>query len=241
MIIPKPFNLLFQFRARNNLTAPFECLGLKAEQVQPQKTTVRLKSGHVQVYKINGTMTPPKISDTVAIFHNVEYIHQGHVNLCLDACIEMYKVFFDLPHRLETKPISQSTSKLVSNPRFGFYGLTSLDLDLYFHPKFKFHPLNNCVYRFPQDEKLSLKESLIKGLSSAPMILEISKTVFGRPVLYHEMLIVGLSENHVILHCPWRGGNIVKPIAWLEAKLRSHSQRNRIYQVSLRKEQRALL
>ena len=66
----------------------------------------------------------PTCSVNRAILHSVPYIHQGHVNLCGDACLEMLKRFHDEPHMRATQTNSKSIESLSENPRKVFEGMT---------------------------------------------------------------------------------------------------------------------
>ena len=54
--------------------------------------------------------------------HGVPYIHQGHINLCSDACVEMIRRFYGTPSDRKTTWNSKGVESLAENPRKMFKG-----------------------------------------------------------------------------------------------------------------------
>ena len=55
--------------------------------------------------------------------HNIEFIHQGHINLCGDACLEMLRLYHGESSKREVEVNSKSIKSLNTNPRKTFEGL----------------------------------------------------------------------------------------------------------------------
>jgi hypothetical protein len=121
--------------------------------------------------------------------HNVPFIHQRHVNLCGDACINMLLAFKGRPH----KP------KLGKNPRGVFEGQTTDDvLD-----QLAAAGLTRFSLALPQNRQWT-PETLGEYLQKyGPIICKGSM---------HFVLMVGIHEEHVFVHDPWRGANMTKSL-----------------------------
>ncbi len=57
--------------------------------------------------------------------HDVPYIHQGHVNMCSDACLEMIRRYKKIPTTIATQTNSKGVEFLAHNCRGVFQGLKS--------------------------------------------------------------------------------------------------------------------
>jgi papain like cysteine protease AvrRpt2 len=122
--------------------------------------------------------------------YNVPFIHQRHVNLCGDACINMLLAFKGRPYK----------AKLNKNPRGVFDGQTSDDV----LAELKATGLPRFSLALPQNHQWT-PDSLGEYLQRfGPIICKGDM---------HFVLLVGIHESHVFIHDPWRGANITKTLA----------------------------
>jgi peptidase C39-like protein len=137
---------------------------------------------------ISGPIEPGKKPKAFAR-HNVPFIHQRHVNLCGDACINMLLAFKG----------RQFMAKLRKNPRGVFDGQTTDDV----LAQLRAAGLPVFSLALPQDHQWT------------PDILGEYLQKFG-PIIckgsMHFVLLVGIHEEHVCIHDPWRGANMTKTL-----------------------------
>lgn len=115
----------------------------------------------------------------------VPFVHQSHVNLCGDACVQMLLAFRG----------KQYQAKLDENPRGVFTGIQARDAS---------EMLTNAGVKhffvdLPPDKQC-------KAVDLAEYLQLCGPVICGG--LHHFVLLVGIHEDHVFLHDPWRGPNL---------------------------------
>lgn len=143
--------------------------------------------------------------------HAVNYIHQGHVNLCGDACVEMLRRFYgDNPLRATTTN-SKKVESLSTNPRRIFKGLSINEIyEETIHSNFKLSELKFPVSSVPKE---ALLESLTELISEAPILLSYRENNFYS----HYVLLIGIIGDKLVIHDPWSGGSEIEPLKWLHS------------------------
>ena len=139
--------------------------------------------------------------------HDVPYLHQGHVNLCGDACVEMIRRYYGQKSDRPSSVNSAGVEYLVENPRGPFKGLSKeeiqeeiADLDFELQAQDKFHK----TY-------IILKRDLSKLIQQGPLLFSYAETgLYG-----HYVVIAGVVGDELIVHDPWSGGSEIRPIRWL--------------------------
>lgn len=115
----------------------------------------------------------------------VPFVHQGHVNLCGDACVEMLLAFKGRPYR----------SELRKNPRGIVEGSSTDDLSE------RLAAAGVRVYSLPLPHDRRWTPQLLAAFlqKSGPIICQGAM---------HFVLLTGIHEGHVFIHDPWRGQNL---------------------------------
>jgi hypothetical protein len=131
----------------------------------------------------------PGQKPTVYSRHNVPFIHQTHVNLCGDACINMLLAFKGRPYQ----------SKLSQNPRGAFEGQSTYDISGRLNAAGVLH----FSLARPKNRQWT-PEDLGDYLQKCGPII-CAGTM-------HFVLLVGIHEDHVFIHDPWRGANMTKTL-----------------------------
>jgi ABC-type bacteriocin/lantibiotic exporter with double-glycine peptidase domain len=137
---------------------------------------------------ISSPLQPGKKA-TVYARHNVPFIHQTHVNLCGDACVNMLLAFKGRPYE----------AKLRNNPRGVLEGQSSNDLSA----RLKAAGLPHFALAHPESKQWAPTELAEYLQKFGPIICQGSM---------HFVLLVGIHENHVFIHDPWRGANMTKTL-----------------------------
>ena len=142
--------------------------------------------------------------------HEVEFIQQGHVNLCGDACLEMLRLYNgEEPHR-EVEVNSKSLKSLSSNPRRAFQGLSREQLTKEIESS-NFQ-LSELKFRTNvSDDKFT--SDLADCIEQGPVLIAYR----GNPFWGHYALIIGIIGDDLVIHNPWSGANEVKPVSWLQS------------------------
>lgn len=136
------------------------------------------------------------------MYGNVKYIHQGHINLCTEACINMMLAFHGKPHQ-ET---------LDKNPRGMMESQTSWDMV----DKLKEAGLRRIRLRLPSNRQWKAVD-LAKNLREfGPAICSITN---NHGISYHAILLIGVNENEVLYHDPWTREFETMPLSVFNNKL----------------------
>ncbi|WP_257275915.1 C39 family peptidase [Endozoicomonas sp. SESOKO4] len=183
-----PFRAIWHFNATNDTKK------LEAEQKKFKGRTVEAAS-HI---------------------HAVNYIHQGHFNLCGDACVEMLRRFYgDNPLRATTTN-SKKVESLSTNPRGIFKGLSLKKVyEEADHSSFKLSELQFPDSSVPKEE---LVKSLTELISEAPILLSYRENNFYG----HYALLIGIIGDKLVVHDPWSGGSEIESVEWLLSLLSEH-------------------
>jgi hypothetical protein len=122
------------------------------------------------------------------IRHEVPFVHQRHLNLCGDACVEMILAF-------QRKPYQDK----MNNSRGAF---TGLDLD---QISAKLTSAGLRHYTVPHPKILQWRpEDLTAYLRlGGPILCNGTK---------HWVLLTGIHDKHVFVHDPWLGPNLTKTL-----------------------------
>ncbi|RKP52504.1 papain-like cysteine protease family protein [Trinickia fusca] len=137
------------------------------------------------------------------IYHKVRYIHQQHINLCGDACINMLMAFHNRPYRMS-----------LNNPRGVLDGTSSGILI----SQLQSAGLTPSLPRDRIGQTALTMNDLAKYLIVNGPVICASKVRYG--VVSHWILLIGISESEIIYHDPWRGPNLRMSISafnnWLD-------------------------
>jgi ABC-type bacteriocin/lantibiotic exporter with double-glycine peptidase domain len=121
--------------------------------------------------------------------HNVPFIHQTHVNLCGDSCVNMLLAFKGRAHQ----------AKLSKNPRGVLEGQSSKDISA----ALKLAGLPHFRLALPKSRQWSADDLGEYLQKFGPIICQGT---------WHFVLLVGIHEDHVFIHDPWRGANMTKTL-----------------------------
>ncbi|QSH40398.1 papain-like cysteine protease family protein [Lentisphaerota bacterium ZTH] len=144
---------------------------------------------------------------------NVPFVFQGHINLCVDSCVYMMKLFFNnnkyrgkLDKDLTRLPTQLDSYRIRNNPRGILSGMDGTDaiekgteLGLYL-----------CSSYLPEDDFRSR--------------LYYALTQHGPFIVFYPMhgtLVKGVVNDKVITHDAWHGGNLALTSSSFEKKLSS--------------------
>ncbi|WP_422138796.1 papain-like cysteine protease family protein [Endozoicomonas sp. ALC020] len=178
-----PLRAIWGFNATNDTT------NLEAEQKKFKGRSVELKS-HI---------------------HPVKYIHQGHVNLCGDACVEMLRRFYGDDPLFVTSINPEKVESLSTNPRRIFKGFPLEEFyEESIRSNFKLSEL-----QFPDSSytKEALVESLTELIAETPILLRYQENCFYG----HYALLIGIMGDKLVIHDPWSGGSQIETVEWLQS------------------------
>lgn len=196
------------------------CKALTSEKINLIASSTNTKKGFLGIINTKNSSTIPetqfRANDTENIL-DVPYIHQGHINTCFDACINMVLVYFGKDPICElTPPNRENISAIKDNPRGIFEGMSAKELKKFDQNGLKFFPIEFIGERhaFEDEEILNNFRQL---LTSTPLIFTHQSTVFTR----HVVVIKGVIGNKLIVHDPWTGGNEIRSLNWYKNKSRT--------------------
>ncbi|MCP3965156.1 MAG: hypothetical protein GY750_16775 [Lentisphaerae bacterium] len=133
---------------------------------------------------------------------DVPFVFQGHINLCVDACLYMMKLYFNdnkyrdyLDKDLIRLPNQLSSYRIRNNPR-GI--LTGLDTSDAIRTKGEELDLELSCRCFPEDD---FRDQLYHILCKNGPVTAFFKL--------HGVLIKGIIDDTIIVHDSWHGGNMV--------------------------------
>jgi hypothetical protein len=131
---------------------------------------------------------------TEGVFYNVDYMHQQHVNLCTDTCVQMLYKAGDRPF-----------ASLSKNPRGAFEGLDYTELNGLTKANIIMSMPSEAAAKREDRVASELKQKLEK---SGPFILNIGL----RGNFQHSVLVTGISNGNIIYNDPLTGPNRVLSI-----------------------------
>ncbi|MCP3964787.1 MAG: hypothetical protein GY750_08180 [Lentisphaerae bacterium] len=160
-------------------------------------------------------------------FHNgadinldVPFVFQSHVNLCVDSCIFMIKLYkrknndgiaYDMQgiqEYLVRMPKATDSFCLSTNPRGILSGLNS----------------NRKIWDRAKDALIRLTRENLPMASNFRDFILLQLSAYGPLMIFikplgHGIIIKGIVKDKAIVHDPWRGGNIEYNIEQLKNKI----------------------
>lgn len=154
------------------------------------------KDRHISLISSPLDITRTKLEDYIS--YSVEFIHQQHVNMCGDACVQMLLSFFGKPYLT-----------VLKNNRGIFDPLNDDDVCQ------QLTEAGLSLRLFPLSDKLTEQKLGSYLANGAPVMCVINFNKFAN----HWVLLTAKHNDVFMYHDPWKGPNVTLPFRELKRKL----------------------
>ena len=219
MRLKGPLRAIWGFHARNinNLDehkGTFKSRAIRTVSVDSKLSDLYDKNKQKKITDYDVKSKTPETSDEGisgrVFIHDVEFIQQGHVNLCGDACLEMLRLYNGENPQREVEINSKSLKSLSSNPRKTFKGMSRKE----FMREVKSSNFQLSELKFETDgiDDTQFTDDVSHCIEQGPVLIAYR----GNPFWGHYALVIGVAGDELVIHNPWSGANQIKPVSWLK-------------------------